>query len=279
MAMTLKDVQEKSYEMLCVIDDICRREGVKYFLDGGTEIASVREKDLIPWDDDIDIKLELEDYPAFKAAMEKHLPEYMHLQEPDAFVPAFYDFVFRVVDDRYLLREETDEDRYYHNRQNHPGIDVFLHHYIPEGKIRKVLTYGHLKLLYGMGMGHRYRLDWDKFSAAEKIVVGGMSTVGRLFTARFIYRRYFRAIQKLNRKPSAVRLSSTVLWREQHRSDWTRETIYGEIRGRQFPIPVGYDAELTNYYGDYMSPPEDRNRYVQHLDVEERYGYNPNEKA
>ena len=46
--MKLKEVQDRSYEMLCMIDDICRKEGVRYFLDGGTEIASVREKDLIP---------------------------------------------------------------------------------------------------------------------------------------------------------------------------------------------------------------------------------------
>ena len=32
-----------------------------------------REKDLIPWDDDIDIQLRLEDYPAFKKAMEENL--------------------------------------------------------------------------------------------------------------------------------------------------------------------------------------------------------------
>lgn len=276
--MKLKEVQDRSYEMLCMIDDICRKEGVRYFLDGGTEIASVREKDLIPWDDDIDIKLELEDYPAFKRAMEKHLPEHIHLQEPDEFVPGFYDFVFRVVDDRFLLRQETEEDRYYKNRQNHLGIDVFLHHYIPEGKIRRVMTYGHLKLLYGMGMGHRYRLDYGKYSPAERAAVACMSTIGKLFSARFIYRRYFRAIHRLNRKPSAVRLSSTVLWKEQHRSEWTRETMEGEIRGRKFPIPAGYDAELTNYYGDYMSPPEDRNLYVQHLDAEERYGYHADEQ-
>ena len=73
--MNLKETQDRTYELLCLIDDICRKEGVMYFLDGGSLIGSVREKDLIAWDDDIDIKMRREEYPKFKAAMEKHLPE------------------------------------------------------------------------------------------------------------------------------------------------------------------------------------------------------------
>ena len=79
--MKLAEVQDRLFDLLCLIDDICRREGVTYFLDGGTEIGSVREKDIIAWDDDADIKLKWSDYPAFKDAMEKHLPEYIRLVE------------------------------------------------------------------------------------------------------------------------------------------------------------------------------------------------------
>ena len=71
----------RTYELLCLIDDICRKEGVTYFLDGGSLIGSVREKDLIAWDDDIDIKMRRDEYPKFKAAMEKNLPEYIRLIE------------------------------------------------------------------------------------------------------------------------------------------------------------------------------------------------------
>jgi hypothetical protein len=45
------------------------------------------------------------------------------------------------------------------------------------------------------------------------------------------------------------------------------------LRGRLFPIPVGYEKELTAYYGDYKKPPKDRNVFNQHLDEEDRYKY------
>ena len=42
--MTLEELQGKLYDLLCLVDDICTKEGVRYFLDGGTEIGSVRDR-------------------------------------------------------------------------------------------------------------------------------------------------------------------------------------------------------------------------------------------
>ena len=54
-------------------------------------------------------------------------------------------------------------------------------------------------------------------------------------------------------------------------SSWYRGTADGEIRGRKFPVPVGYDADLRSIYGDYMKPPKDLHEYNQHLDPEEQF--------
>lgn len=269
--MTLKEAQDRSFELLCLIDDICRKEGITYFLDGGTEIAAVREKDLIPWDDDIDIQLRLEDYPAFRRAMEEQLPDYCRVQEPGEFAPAFYDFLVRVIDTRYFLRAETDEDRYYRNLQNHLGIDVFLHFSVPEGLPGRLLAFLRLRTLYGLGMAHRYRPDYGKYSIPVRAAVTCLRTIGKPFSARYIYRRMNALIQRLNRRPSGIRLSTYLTWSQQHKSEWTREAVYGEIRGRAFPVPAGYDSELTMYYGDYMNPPEDLRKFNWHLEEKERY--------
>ena len=91
--MTLEELHDKLFDVLCMVEDICEKEGVKWFLDGGTEIGSVREKGFIPWDDDIDVKVLREDYEKFKAAMIKHLPANFKFIDPDEFDPYFYDFV------------------------------------------------------------------------------------------------------------------------------------------------------------------------------------------
>ena len=271
--MTLKEAQDRSYDLLCMIDDICRREGIRYFLDGGSEIGSVREKDIIPWDDDIDIKMRLQDYPAFKAAMQTYLPDYIRLLEPEDFAPLFYDFTVRVVDTRYLRRKVTEEDEAYGKMENYLCIDVFLHYHIPESNIGAEIAKARVKLLYGLGLGHRYRLDYSKYSGAEKLAVAMMSTAGRLIPAKRLCRRFWMIAGRYDRKAggSSRAFSNWATGRTEQKYAWFERAAEGELRGRKFPIPAAYDEDLSTYYGDYMHPPKDRNAYIQHLDEEDRY--------
>ena len=131
---------------------VCKKENVRWFLDSGTELASLREQDIIPWDDDMDIKVFREDYPAFCEAMRKHLPEYLHFIEPQDYSPAFYDFIPRIYDERYPLREETAEDRYYKNYQNRIGIDVFIFDVAPDSEFKRKMMKFRYKVIYGLGM-------------------------------------------------------------------------------------------------------------------------------
>ena len=34
-------------------------------------------------------------------------------------------------------------------------------------------------------------------------------------------------------------------------------------------VPAGYDEELTVHYGDWRKPPEDKDAFVHHADLEE----------
>ena len=190
--MKLKEVQDRLFELLCLIDEICRKEDVTYFLDGGTEIGSVRDKDIIPWDDDADIKLKWSDYPAFRAAMKKHLPEGIILVEPEDFSPLFYDFFIRIVDTRFLRRKVTDADRAYKNMENYLCVDVSVHFHIPEKPLRRKIAVGRVKLLYGLGMGHRYHMDYSQYTGVQKLGVRALCAVGKLIPAKTVCGRFWK---------------------------------------------------------------------------------------
>ena len=62
-------------EVLKVIENVCQRNGLRYYAYCGTLLGCVRHKGFIPWDDDIDICMLREDYDRFFEIADKELPE------------------------------------------------------------------------------------------------------------------------------------------------------------------------------------------------------------
>ncbi len=73
--ITVSDVHHVLLEMLKDIDEICRRNAIPYFLNGGSALGAVRHEGFIPWDDDADIAMMLDDYKRFIKVLKKELPE------------------------------------------------------------------------------------------------------------------------------------------------------------------------------------------------------------
>jgi len=62
---TLREAQLIMLEMLVEFDAVCAKHHLKYWLDSGTLLGAVRHEGFIPWDDDIDVSMPLEDYLKF----------------------------------------------------------------------------------------------------------------------------------------------------------------------------------------------------------------------
>ena len=76
----LRACQLKQLAILEVVDKICRRNFISYWLDGGTLLGAVRHGGFIPWDDDIDIAMRSEDLRRFAEVAAAELPDGLFLQ-------------------------------------------------------------------------------------------------------------------------------------------------------------------------------------------------------
>ncbi|MDR1200444.1 MAG: LicD family protein [Tannerellaceae bacterium] len=77
---TLRQAQLVLLRMFKIIDYICRKHHIKYWMCSGTLLGAVRHKGFIPWDDDLDICMPREDFERFVKIAVEEFPSDMLLQ-------------------------------------------------------------------------------------------------------------------------------------------------------------------------------------------------------
>lgn len=118
---TLRNLQLTELDMLLDVVNVCDSNGITYYLSSGTLLGAVRHKGFIPWDDDIDIEIPIEDYRRFLEIAQAELGSMYFVQN---FIT---DSNFNLGYTRIRKNNTTYLDPYQQNHKIHHGvwIDVF----------------------------------------------------------------------------------------------------------------------------------------------------------
>lgn len=275
----LKKVHEANLKILLEVDRICRKHGIKYLLDSGTLIGAVRHKGFIPWDDDVDIAFMREDYERFLTVAKDELCDTIELVKPVDIGEgrAFFDFTPKLVWKNSRKHFEDAESNFYDNIPNKICVDLFVIDRISENPLLRKLQILKMYVIYGMAMGHRYRLDYDKYSGLQKLQVFMLANIGKCFRLTTIYKLEKKAATHYNKKDG-----SSLCYYSNYEPGYghviipakgAENVIELEFEGHKLMAPENYDGVLKLVYGDYMTPPPEAKRIPKHGACDEKNGF------
>lgn len=245
----LAQAHDIMYEMFCVIDDIFKRNNIRYFMGFGTLLGAVRHEGFIPWDDDIDLHVYDEDYDKAVKVLQKELdPQNYILHNKESDEKYWYTYA-RV---RHLKSEAYFQDNYKEHIYKYQGLFITLVR-TPQTKRLNRVPY---KIIKETSNAKDFNRTQSGF--VEKL---------KYICAIILYpieKLIFNIIEILPGRK--IRILGDFSWNRQH---FAEEDIYPfcnlKFRDRYFPAPNDYKKVLQETYGDYMQLPKEENRRV-HFD-------------
>ncbi|WP_119344730.1 LicD family protein [Facilibium subflavum] len=248
----LRQVQLIMLRMLRIVDYICKKHQIPYWLEGGTLLGAVRHNGFIPWDDDIDIGMLREDYEKFRKIFTKINPQGIALQTHDTdpnYLNVFAPIKLRDTNSIFLEKNDQLFQSYY----NGIYIDIFAFDYnFPNDtfkqrlkwkackRIRKILKYKlqHPKKIISCLLPHKTL--WSLHNRlVDKSITTNKSIIDYGYDSAIDHKRF--------KKDEFFPL---------------REILF---EGYSFFSPKNTDYYLTVKYGDYMTLPPIEEQKPGHL--------------
>ena len=134
----LRALQLMELEGLKELDRICRKHDIKYSLGGGTCLGLLRHGGFIPWDDDIDVDMTIENYDKFLSVVEKELDHdrfYFRGRQTDKKCLRTSSRI--ELADTHMLQKRWENN----NKDIGVFVDIFSWSYLPSNKfLRKIVS-------------------------------------------------------------------------------------------------------------------------------------------
>ncbi|HHY83214.1 MAG TPA: LicD family protein [Clostridiales bacterium] len=246
----LRKHQLKAVKALENIDAVCRKYSIKYFLIAGSTLGAVRHKGFIPWDDDIDIGMRLEDFNRFKAVIQFELSKEFAWKHTDV-DPTFPTLSGRILSDGEQLITIFPIVRISNNKLVR----------ISQWLIRKTVSPIYQRKVHYIDEGR-----WDKLSYKAVYFISLILSV--FFTrhaALKLLRWNERRCENKETEFCINLYSKYSMQKEMIKSEWIEHLNRIPFEGGLYPVFANYDEYLTYLYGNYMQLPPEAERIPDHL--------------
>jgi lipopolysaccharide cholinephosphotransferase len=261
MENQMNEVQQCILNIYKEVAKLCKRHGIDYWGIGGTCIGTVRHHGFIPWDDDMDIAIPIEQIDTFIELAKKELPKHLKVFTPydSKHNPLFF---FKIIDTNTTMIESYF--RNFPDMYNGVWLDIFVASGVPDSKWKRKLFFKKgvwlerinkkTSLSYFQEDTLKGKLAWLAFAPLRGLRSGfwwdmrlcdikkrplSQSTYGGFACAGCNLEITFRAKSFL-------------------------EFIEMPFEDTTIPCPKGYDEYLSYQFGNYMEYPSEEDRNSGH---------------
>lgn len=239
----LEEQHEVLLKTLGKFNEICRKNGIKYSLYGGTMLGAERYHQFVPWDDDADVCMTREQYERFQSVVSANENG-----------------------DYYIDREKLWVSRFiYEADESVAFVDIFIWDYISEVGWQRALKINLLRFLQGT---MKLKVDYQRYNGVYKLALMISYNLGKLFSHRFKVNVYDWISKKcLLGKKEYIHCSNEMFKGVAYVFDKGYMSEYCDIEfaGNLFMATRRYKEVLLKYFGeDYMTPPPMEKRNPTH---------------
>lgn len=250
LATTFKEVLLRTMK---AFDMFCQQYNIKYMAAYGTVIGAIRHKGLIPWDDDIDVFMDWENYNKFLSLREEARAignlivdrrDYGYYLPMAKFVDTQttvwelkkYPFTYGVYIDIFPLGYANDINS---AKQMH---ESYVYHSIQLTKAYARYSFSYADIRHFIGHPFEVVKEYLARTSIDKEMKALDELDEKIYEIKDgKYRIYYRSMDRFERSL--------------FKSEWFSDIIRVPFEDFEISVPSGYHDYLTTVYGDYMTPP------------------------
>ena len=241
------------------IDAVCNKHGIEYYLLGGSAIGAIRHKGFIPWDDDLDIIMNDENYNKFLSVCKTDLDSSKYFLQEGLKDWSMYFSKVR------LKGTKLVEGVVYTDNPDMQGIyvDVFKMDNVSSNKLMAKWQYVCAKAFLSYQLS--VRGDKDKSFGLKKRILLLLSSPLKIK----VIRKWFKfQVERYNDKETDY--YGFFYGRTKYKTAIVQKEIFGKplrvpFEDTKLCIAEHYHEYLTQVFGDYMTPPPIEQQVGLHL--------------
>ena len=252
-------------DILKYVDSICKQNGINYSIGEGTLIGAIRHKGFIPWDDDIDLLMDRNNFNKFlRLCSGNERYEIVYFKDGRY---RFWSSVIRITDRKTIVcfDDELMTPSYSHGL----WVAIIPCDYISDNDDEWNRDKKKLAFLTKVCCHKRIKRDHRKQSFNLRFKTIGQKCRGLfacLVPLAVLNKWFVHILSKYKDKPTSRVMKFEVDGTPLLFPSYLFEGGYieKEFEGQQFKVMVHYHEYLTYYYGDYMQLPPEEERVPKH---------------